>query len=304
MYLNRAELKYRARQAMRSSAVSPYIMALVYSVIAYVMGLLSARLLNVDVVSVVKHLGPDVVMENPEIFINYYISRAPGAFAYFIELLLRIMGMLLYAGQVVFILNMVRGLQNSLWNLMDGFQSFLRIIGLRILMAIFVFLWSLLFVIPGIVAAYRYRLALYLLLDHPEMGVMECIRESKRLMRGHKAELFILDLSFIGWALLSVIPFVSIYTIPYTEATYALYYCQLAAQPHEDWYAPRDNPGQTSKKRPHRGRFFFDSGTAAPRTLTPASLRSASPRPVPVSRLSHVAGGGVLTISPAASRTR
>ena len=76
---------------------SPYIMALVYSVIAYVMGLLSARLLNVDVVSVVKHLGPDVVMENPEIFINYYISRAPGAFAYFIELLLRIMGMLLYA---------------------------------------------------------------------------------------------------------------------------------------------------------------------------------------------------------------
>lgn len=235
MYLNRAELKFRARQAMRGSAVSPYIMALVYSVIAYVMGLLSARLLNVDVVSVVKHLGADVVMENPEIFINYYISRAPGAFAYFIELLLRIMGMLLYAGQVVFILNMVRGLQNSLWNLMDGFQSFLRIIGLRILMAIFVFLWSLLFVIPGIVAAYRYRLALYLLLDHPEMGVMECIRESKHLMRGHKAELFILDLSFIGWALLSVIPFVSIYTIPYTEATYALYYCQLAAQPHEDW---------------------------------------------------------------------
>lgn len=235
MYLNRAELKYRARQAMRSSAVSPYVMALVYSVIAYVMGLLSARLLNVDVVSVVKHLGADVVMENPEIFINHYISRAPGAFAYFIELLLRIMGMLLYAGQVVFILNMVRGLQNSLWNLMDGFQSFLRIIGLRILMAIFVSLWSLLFVIPGIVAAYRYRLALYLLLDHPEMGVMECIRESKRLMCGHKAELFILDLSFIGWALLSVIPFVSIYTIPYTEATYALYYCQLAAQPHEDW---------------------------------------------------------------------
>ena len=230
MYLNRAELKFRARQAMRSSAVSPYIMALVYSVIAYVMGLLSARLLNVDVVSVVKRLGADVVMENPEIFINYYISRAPGAFAYFIELLLRIMGMLLYAGQVVFILNMVRGLQNSLWNLMDGFQSFLRIIGLRILMAIFVFLWSLLFVIPGIVAAYRYRLALYLLLDHPEMGVMECIRESKRLMRGHKAELFILDLSFIGWALLSIIPFVSVYTLPYTESTYALYYSMLREQ--------------------------------------------------------------------------
>ena len=199
MYLNRAELKSRARQAMRGSAVSPYIMALVYSVIAYVMGLLSARLLNVDVVSVVKHLGADVVMENPEVFVRYYIGRAPGTFAYFIELLLRIMGMLLYAGQVVFILNMVRGLQNSLWNLMDGFQSFLRIIGLRILMAIFVFLWSLLFVIPGIVAAYRYRLALYLLLDHPEMGVFTAWNHSKRMMQGHKSQLFLVDLSFLLW---------------------------------------------------------------------------------------------------------
>ena len=68
------------------------------------------------------------------------------------------------------------------------------------------------------------------LLDHPEMGVLECIRESKRLMRGHKAELFILDLSFIGWALLSIIPFVSVYTLPYTESTYALYYSMLREQ--------------------------------------------------------------------------
>ena len=125
---------------------------------------------------------------------------------------------------------MIRQQQNSLWNLMDGFQSFLKIIGLNIITGIFTFLWSLLFIIPGIVAAYRYRQALYLLLDHPEMGIFECIRESKRLMRGHKAELFILDLSFIGWALLSIIPFVSVYTLPYTESTYALYYSMLREQ--------------------------------------------------------------------------
>ena len=110
---------------------------------------------------------------------------------------------------------------------MDGFQHFLKIIGLNIVSGIFVFLWSLLFVIPGIVASYRYRQALYLLLDHPEMGIMECIRESKRLMRGHKAELFVLDLSFIGWALLAIIPFVSVYTLPYAESAYALYYDHL-----------------------------------------------------------------------------
>ena len=149
---------------------------------------------------------------------------------YIIDLLLNFMTWLLYAGFVVFVLRMIRQQRNSLWNLMDGFQNFLKIIGLNILTGIFVALWSLLFVIPGIIAAYRYRQALYLLLDHPEMGVLECIRESKRLMRGHKAELFILDLSFIGWALLSIIPFVSVYTLPYTESTYALYYSMLREQ--------------------------------------------------------------------------
>lgn len=89
------------------------------------------------------------------------------------------------------------------------------------------FLWGLLFVIPGIVASYRYRQALYLLLDHPEMGIMECISESKRMMRGHKAELFILDLSFLGWSLLTIIPFVSVYVLPYMQSTYAIYYMHL-----------------------------------------------------------------------------
>ena len=106
-------------------------------------------------------------------------------------------------------------------------KYYLRRVGGYAWMMLFTALWSMLFVIPGIVASYRYRQALYLLLDHPEMGIMECIRESKRLMRGHKAELFVLDLSFIGWALLSIIPFVSVYTLPYTESTYALYYDQL-----------------------------------------------------------------------------
>ena len=67
MYYNRVELKARARESMRHSAMSPYVTALIYCAVIYIIGLLSARLLNVDVVSVVKHLGADVVMENPEI---------------------------------------------------------------------------------------------------------------------------------------------------------------------------------------------------------------------------------------------
>lgn len=230
MYYNRVELKARARESMRNSAVSPYITALIYCAVMYIISLLSARLMRVDGLTLAQLLGSGTFLENPDVAVRWYISVRPGIFAYVIDLLLNFMIWLLYAGFVVFVLRMIRQQQNSLWNLMDGFQNFLKIIGLNILTGIFTALWSLLFIIPGIIAAYRYRQALYLLLDHPEMGIMECIRESKRLMVGHKAELFILDLSFIGWALLSIIPFVSVYTLPYTESTYALYYSMLREQ--------------------------------------------------------------------------
>lgn len=230
MYYNRVELKARARESMRNSAVSPYITALIYCAVMYIISLLSARLMRVDGLTLAQLLGSGTFLENPDVAVRWYISVRPGIFAYVIDLLLNFMTWLLYAGFVVFVLRMIRQQQNSLWNLMDGFQNFLKIICLNILTGIFTALWSLLFIIPGIIAAYRYRQALYLLLDHPEMGIMECIRESKRLMVGHKAELFILDLSFIGWALLSIIPFVSVYTLPYTESTYALYYSMLREQ--------------------------------------------------------------------------
>lgn len=230
MYYNRVELKARARESMRHSAVSPYVTALIYCAVVYIIGLLSARLMRVDGFTLAQLINSGYAMENPDAVVRWYITARPGIFAYVIDLLLNFMTWLLYAGFVVFVLRMIRQQQNSLWNLMDGFQNFLKIIGLNIVTSIFIALWSLLFVIPGIVAAYRYRQALYLLLDHPEMGILECIRESKRLMRGHKAELFILDLSFIGWALLSIIPFVSVYTLPYTESTYALYYSMLREQ--------------------------------------------------------------------------
>ena len=92
---------------------------------------------------------------------------------------------------------------------------------------------------PGIIAAYRYRQAIYLLIDHPEMSVMDCIRESKRMMAGHKWELFVLDLSFIGWGFLSSLAMIGwlvrIYTTPYFGLTYALYYEALCGRTAADY---------------------------------------------------------------------
>ena len=95
---------------------------------------------------------------------------------------------------------------------------------------IFIALWSLLFIVPGIIAMYRYRMAYYILLDDPDKGPLQCIRESKELMRGHKKELFFLDLSFIGWEFLITISagILGIWILPYIYTTYAMYYNDLA----------------------------------------------------------------------------
>ena len=92
-------------------------------------------------------------------------------------------------------------------------------LGASLLVLVLTFLWSLLLIIPGIVKAYSYALTPYLVHDHPEMSEYDCLKRSQQLMKGYKWKLFLLDLSFIGWALLAAIPYigyaVSIWTIPY-----------------------------------------------------------------------------------------
>lgn len=96
--------------------------------------------------------------------------------------------------------------ERSMRTLWTGFSSFGKALGLRLLTALFVFLWSLLLVIPGIIAAYRYSMAFFVLTEDPNIGVSEAIRVSKQMMRGNKWRLFCLQFSFIGWALLAALP--------------------------------------------------------------------------------------------------
>ena len=74
---------------------------------------------------------------------------------------------------------------------------------LQIVTTIFIFLWSLLLIVPGIIAAIRYSMAFYILADHPEYTVTQCINESKARMRGNCGKYFVMILSFIGWAFLA-----------------------------------------------------------------------------------------------------
>ena len=93
-----------------------------------------------------------------------------------------------------------------------------------------IFLWSLLFVIPGIIASYRYAMTPYILAENMDLSVMEAISESKRLMKGNKLRLFFMELSFFGWQILCVLTLgiASLWVGPYMEAAKAAFYREIS----------------------------------------------------------------------------
>ena len=108
-------------------------------------------------------------------------------------------------------------------------DMFLSYIGITLLVGLFIILWGLLFIIPGIIAALNYSLVYYIKLDNPELGVMEVLNKSKQMINGHRWEYLVLGLSFIGWAILGVFTLGILYfwLIPYMEVTYANFYNSL-----------------------------------------------------------------------------
>lgn len=103
---------------------------------------------------------------------------------------------------------------------------------LGLLQQVFIFLWSLLFIIPGIVKHYSYSMCYYIKLDHPEYSSKQCLDESERMMNGHKWELFCLDLSFIGWCLVGALTcgIGSLWVSAYVKAAGVLFYDDLKRQ--------------------------------------------------------------------------
>jgi uncharacterized membrane protein len=85
----------------------------------------------------------------------------------------------------------------------SGFNNFGRAFLLFLIEAVFIFLWTLLFIVPGIVALFRYKFAFMILADNPQISPIEAIRISKYLTKGNKSKLFWLNLSFIGWYILA-----------------------------------------------------------------------------------------------------
>lgn len=116
----------------------------------------------------------------------------------------------------------------------DGFtQNYWNCVKTQFLKSLFIGLWSLLFVIPGVIKAYEYRMVPYLLAEHPEMSSGEIFARSKEMMQGNKWDTFVLDISFVGWVLLSGITLGILYIFwvgPYIAATDAVLYHRISGK--------------------------------------------------------------------------
>ncbi len=123
----------------------------------------------------------------------------------------------------------VKGEEINVGDVFEGFYDFWGAFKIIFFIGLFTFLWSLLLIIPGIIKGYSYSMALFIYAENKEMGALEAIQKSQEMMNGHKMDLFVLGLSFIGWFLLGSITLgiAFIYVTPYISATYVNFYYSL-----------------------------------------------------------------------------
>lgn len=117
----------------------------------------------------------------------------------FLSILVLLYTLVLEYGYSSYALALYRGGQPGSGELFSRFYMGGKVILLSLVIFAATYLWSLLFLIPGVIAWYRYRMSRYVLLDHPEMGVLTAWNHSKQMMQGHKSQLFLVDLSFLLW---------------------------------------------------------------------------------------------------------
>lgn len=142
----------------------------------------------------------------------------------------RILQALIFAplnlGIAICFLKFIRTRDFDLEDLFKGFNNYVTALIAQVLMTIFIALWTLLLIIPGIIAEIKYSMTFYIIADNPEISALDAIDKSKKMMDGHKWEYFCLQLSFIGWGILSIITcgIGFIWLVPYVKTSNTYFY--------------------------------------------------------------------------------
>ena len=159
--------------------------------------------------------------------ISYFVNAIPGV-GQIASLL--VSGPVAYGVAAMFLKQTRTGEKMDIGDIFNGFRDdFSNTFLIGLMTFIFTFLWSLLFIIPGIVKSYSYSMAVYIKVDNPDYDWKQCIDESQRMMQGHKGELFVLDLSFIGWLFVGACCFGvgTFWVTAYMEAAHSQFYENL-----------------------------------------------------------------------------
>ena len=126
----------------------------------------------------------------------------------------------------LFFINIARAREAKVGQLFAGFQMYVSTLVAYLLTYLYVVLWSLLLIVPGIMATYSYTMVYAILIDNPEMSATEAIRLSKKMMYGYRWKLFLLSLRFMGWSILCIftLGIGYLWLIPYIQTAKALFY--------------------------------------------------------------------------------
>lgn len=205
---NSAEFRRMAREALKGRWG-----------LAVLAGLIAALLSGTisDVVSSVMETY------NPEQGVGFGVPLISFAVSLFV-------GSVVTIGYAWFNLEMVDGEEPSLSSLFAYFSCWKTAVAAQLLTTLYIFLWSFLFIIPGIMASFSYAMTHYVLADHPELTAREAIAHSKEIMYGNRFRLFCLVFSFIGWDILCIftLGIGYLWLIPYQEAAIAAFYREVS----------------------------------------------------------------------------
>lgn len=146
-----------------------------------------------------------------------------------------LIGGVLQLGYARFLLKQHDGKALDFSDLFSQFDRFGTGFAQNFLRTLYTFLWSLLLIVPGIIAALSYAMTPFILEEHPELTASEAIARSKKLMNGHKMDLFILTLTFLGWDILCALTanIGHLFLNPYKNAAYAVFYREITQGPQQ-----------------------------------------------------------------------
>jgi len=143
------------------------------------------------------------------------------------------LGCIVWVGYAYFNLNLYDGQEPRPGDLFSHYSNFKTLLCSQLLVLLYTFLWSLLLIVPGIIAGYSYAMTPFLLAEYPDLTASEALSLSKEIMRGNRWRLFCLHLSFIGWQILSsfTMGIGGLFLRPYIAAAETAFYRDLSLEP-------------------------------------------------------------------------